>query len=494
MVSLALSVAVGIFGFTAGLGLTRSLLAAGLIALAVAALTAWRTYRHPVIALEEGACSPGLKALAALSAVAALVLVARLAVYIVDPAQVSFSLIPSSDWEVRHSCISAYSVAGAAATTHPNVYDDSLYTQPNDDPTALRKPLRLGTFKIDVFEYPPPFLLLPRGLRLLAPAFLDQRTLWFALEGGVILLALVVVARFIGPAAGTRALLLSPLVWAAVPTISMLQKGNVQGAIIAMSMLAMVLFERRRFATGGLLLGFATVSKLYPGLLCLYLLARRQWRAAAWTAAMGVALTALSWVDLGWAPFSAFLQHLPGLVGGESFPALKNPAAMAINMSVPGLAFKLKLFGVSGMGFGAAKIIGWIYTVIAVAATVLAARRPQTRAEMPLVWLAVLILATLRSPFLPNAYGVFPALWLLTLLAATYAPRARTLAWTLAGWATLDIYWAMDWQVDPRIKALVNLLPQVLMVVLAVLALRRRVPAESEAAEGVMPGEAASVN
>jgi hypothetical protein len=113
---------------------------------------------------------------------------------------------------------------------------------------------------------------------------------------------------------------------------------------------------------------------------------------------------------------------------------------------------------------------------------VLAARRLQTSAEMPLVWLAVLTLATLRSPFLPNAYGVFPALWLLTLLATTYPPRPRALAWTLAGWATLGIYWAVDWPVDPRIKAVVNLLPQVLMVALTVVALRRRVPAADEAA------------
>lgn len=476
LVSLALALAAGIFGFTAGMGLTHSLLAAALIGLAVTALVGWRSYGHPVVALDDGACSPGLKVLAAISALVALLAVARLTVYIVDPAQVSFSLIPSSDWEVRHSCVSAYVVAGDAIATHPNVYDDALYTAPNDDPTAIRKPLMLGTFKIDVFEYPPQFLLLPRGLRLLAPEFLDQRMLWFALEGGVILLALLVVARFLGPTAGTRALLLSPLVWAAVPTISMLQKGNVQGAIIALSMVAMVLFERRRFALGGLLLGFATVSKLYPGLLCLYLLARRQWRAAAWTAAMGVALSVLTVVDFGWAPFSAFLQHFPGLLGGEAFPAFRNPSAMAINMSIPGLAFKLKLFGVPGMGFGAAKIIGWIYTPIALAATVVAARRLQSTPEKPLVWLAVLTLATLRSPFLPNAYGVFPALWLLTLLAATYVPRGRILGWTVAGWATLGIYWAVDWPVDPRIKALVNLLPQALMVVLAVLALRRRVP------------------
>jgi len=66
-----------------------------------------------------------------------------------------------------------------------------------------------------------------------------------------LLLALVVVARFLGPADGTRALLLSSLVWLALPTtISTLQKGNVQVIVIAASMLAMVLFERRHQAAG----------------------------------------------------------------------------------------------------------------------------------------------------------------------------------------------------------------------------------------------------
>jgi hypothetical protein len=271
-------------------------------------------------------------------------------------------------------------------------------------------------------------------------------------------------------------LLLSPLVWAALPTTSTLQKGNVQVLIIAASMVAMLLFQHRRFAIGGLLLGFATISKLFPGLLFVYLLARRQWRAAVWTGAMSIGLAVLALIDLGWTPFAAFLVHFPGLVGGEAFPAFRNPAAMAINFSVPGLAFKLKLFGVPGMGFAAAKIFGWIYTLAAVVAILLAARRSESTSEKPLVWLAILILATLRSPFLPQAYAALPPLWLLTLLAATYHPSARTLGWTLAGWATLNIYWPLDWAIDPRVLALANLLPQALTVVLVVLALRRRVP------------------
>jgi hypothetical protein len=82
-------------------------------------------------------------------------------------------------------------------------------------------------------------------------------------------------------------MLLSPLVLFSMHTLSGLQKGNIQLTVIALSMLAMVCFERRRWAAGGALLAFTTVSKLFPGLLVLYLLARRQWRAL--TAAMGIA-------------------------------------------------------------------------------------------------------------------------------------------------------------------------------------------------------------
>jgi hypothetical protein len=55
LVAVCLAVAVGIFAFAAGMGLTRSLLAASLMSAVVAALVGWRTLRHPWIALDEGA-------------------------------------------------------------------------------------------------------------------------------------------------------------------------------------------------------------------------------------------------------------------------------------------------------------------------------------------------------------------------------------------------------------------------------------------------------
>jgi len=412
----------------------------------------------------------------ALATLVALVLLARLAVFMVDPSQVGYSFMPASKWEVEHSCLSAYFVAAQSSSSTPNVYDDSLYSMPNDDPGGLRKARAIGPFKIDVFEYPPQFLLLPQALRLLTPDFIDLRMLWFALTGGVLLLALLVVAQFLGPADGTRALLLSPLLWMALPTtISTLQKGNLQVMVIAASMLAMVLFERRRFAAGGALLAFVMVSKLYPGLLLVYLLVRRQWRALAWTSSFAVAFSVLTLLTLGWGLYAAFLDHLPGLVSGEAFPAFRNPAAMDINQSIPGLVFKLKLFGVPGMSFPAAKIAGWGYTLVALAATAFAGLRTLRDGEKPLVWMGILILATLRSPFLPQTYAAIPPLWLLTLLAATHAPRMRAPSMILFAWAALNVYWPLDWPIDPRLLAIATTLPQVVAVFLVVTALRRRV-------------------
>jgi alpha-1,2-mannosyltransferase len=283
-------------------------------------------------------------------------------------------------------------------------------------------------------------------------------------------IGLVIVARMLGPVAGTRALLLAPLVLASDLTVGTLQIGNLQAIVFSIAMIAMVLLAQRRYAAGGALLAFVTVSKLFPGLLLLYLLVRREWRALAWTSGVMAALVAISLLDTGWAPYQAFLDHLPRLLGGEAFPAFRNPGAVAKNYSVPGMAFKLHLFGITGASFGAMKIVGWIYTLVVLALTIIVARRTLSREEEPVAWLTILILASLRSPFLP-AYAVIPVLWLLTLLAATVAPTVRILCGTLLAWVVLNI--ALPQQgPDPRLLSLIILLPQAVIVILIVLALR----------------------
>ena len=100
--------------------------------------------------------------------------------------------------------------------------------------------------------------------------------------------------------------------------------GTCTSLFIAAAVAAMLLFERQRHAAGGAILAYAIVSKLFPGVLLFYLLLRRDWRAVGWTAAWSVVLVAITLADVGAVPFAAFLEHLPGLLSGEAFPAFRN--------------------------------------------------------------------------------------------------------------------------------------------------------------------------
>ena len=362
LIALSLACVFGLFSFAAAMGLMGSTLAAVIVAVGIAAFVPWFFWRRPIIPLDEGASSRALKVLSGLATIAALFQLARLCVFIINPAEVGCAIGPSRGLglTVNHSCLSAYYVAARSAATVPNVYAYELYAFPSESPTALRRPRLIGSFNIDAYEYPPPFLLLPRTLAILAPDFLRFRMLWFALNGAVMIIGLLAVARMLGPIAGTRALLLSPLVLASDLTIGTLQAGNLQAIVFSLAMIAMVLLAQRRYAAGGALLAFVTVSKLFPGLLIVYLLVRREWRALAWTMGVIAVLVGISLLDTGWAPYNAFLHHLPRLLGGEAFPAFRNPGAIAKNYSVPGMAFKLQLFGIQGASFGAMKIVGWI--------------------------------------------------------------------------------------------------------------------------------------
>ena len=177
----------------------------------------------------------------------------------------------------------------------------------------------------------------------------------------------------------------------------------------------------------------------------------------------------------------AFRQQFPGLLSGEAFPAFRNPAAIAINYSIPGLLFKLTLFGVSGIGFGTMQILGTIYMVLAVGLTIVLARRPPLGGQGPLVWLSILTLATLRSPFLPQSYAPFPAIWLLTLLVATAVPTRWGLTAFLLTYAVLNIFVPVDSGIDPRLVALISTVPQALTIALAVVVFRRSGVQEYEA-------------
>lgn len=459
----------GIVGLTASAGLVDSMVFGGLVAAITAAAVTWPLAASRPFAQRLATVPRPFRVAFAIGAIAVLGQLAVLTTFIIDPNVAVWPATWSRPWQARHNCVSCYWVAAEQATRVPDLYYEPVY-RPVIPPDVPRQP-NLGPFFVDVFEYPPTFLPLPRLLALVTPDFWGFRRLWFALNLAGVVIGLVALVRRLDTSSGTHAIWLTPWALAAPSVIGTLQVGNVQLLFLVISAAAMLLFERGRPMSGGLLLGYAIASKLYPGVLVLFLVLRRDWRAVAWTAAAGVALTAITLADVGWTPFAAFLDHLPKILSGEAFPGLFRAPAIAINESIPGVVFKLGLWGVPGLGFTQAQVVGWVYTVVLVAAIVWLAHRRSDRRFDPLIWIAILILATLRSPFLPS-YGAFPALWLAALLTAVAWPAPRSVLLIVSLWLLLAAS-AGQGAIPPPANAALTLSHTIASILVVILACRR---------------------
>jgi alpha-1,2-mannosyltransferase len=426
-----------VVAFTGTAGVARSMTAAAIAGLLAAAVTLGWIRRQPI----EAAAAQAPRAVRVAFLTGTLLVGVQLmwlVPFILDPTRSSWGPGVTAPLPSTHSCVSAYWIADVSVSRVPDLYDESLSSIPQRDPAARRVPRTMGPFNIDAFEYPPTFLPLPRLLRLAAPDFWDFRQLWFALNFGVVLWIAVVIGLRLDRAAGTHSVWLVPFVVAAPPIISTFQAGNIQMAIVAASAAALLLFERRAYVAGGAVLAYVIAAKIYPGALVFYLLLRRDWRAIAWTAGFGGLIVLTSLAAFGWTPFAAFIDHAPKLMSGEAFPAFRNPLAIANNGSVPGLVFKLGLFGVPNMGFEAMRIVGWLYTLVVIGGIAWLAMRARPQGREPLVWLAILVLATMRSPFLPT-YAAFPTSWL-AIFAAALAWRDARAVWPYAAcWLLLAV-------------------------------------------------------
>jgi hypothetical protein len=403
-----------VVGFTLSAGIRDDMALATVVSLVAAAGTIAMLVRRPGFPVVVTTPPAIARALFVLGCLAVGVQLAWLVPFIIDPTRTTWTPSPLAPMPPSHSCVSSYWIACSKVTEVPNVYDERLYSLPQADPAAIRTARRLGPLAVDNYEYPPTFLLLPRLLGFLTADFWSFRRLWFALNFGFVVAVTLVIARRLDGRLGTSAVWLTPYVVAGPAIIATFQAGNVQMATIALALLAMACIDRRQHALGGALLAIGIAGKLYPAVFVLYLLLRRDWRPVVWTAGFGAALLLVSLADIGWTPYRAFLHEMPGLMSGEAFSAFRNPGAIGNNGSVPGLVFKLRMWGVPGMGFEAMRIAGWIYTLVVITGTAWMAWRLPRDAREPVIWLAVLVLATMRSPFMAT-YAAFPSLWLATL-------------------------------------------------------------------------------
>jgi alpha-1,2-mannosyltransferase len=378
--------------------------------------------------------------------VVALIQVARLSCFMADPALTWGSAYPPVEFGVSHMCISAYVLAGDLSRRNdPNVYAIEHYpafkSGASTDTSVHRSAvLNLDVHLRDAFEYPPPFLLLPRAALALSNNFLDIRTGWFMLQLPLFCALALALARFVGGPRGVVAGLLSPGLLASFPFMFNFQFGQFHLIAIMLAVGGMLAFSSGWNRTGGALLGAAIVTKLFPGLLLVYLAFQRRGRPIFWTVVFAVVYVAAGLLTLGPAPYNAFINYqLPRLLSGEAFSFnLVDDLTLATNASLWSIPFKLRRLGVAGMSAQLSIGLTWLYTGALLWVTYTVARRNREPVLEPLIWLGLLTLGSLRSPDAPIVYVGTAALWALSLLAVETQGRARrvivfVLVWIFAG-------------------------------------------------------------
>lgn len=357
----------------------------------------------------------------AVLALVATVQTVRLGGFMHDPARTEWSVLPDRAFFRTHVCLSAYTEASRIAPTGQNVYDPKAYMD-----------RRIGRLEVDLFQYPPAFLLLGGALRAGSEDFLVNRAVWFALQSLGLMAAALAIAWWVGGVTGAWAAWLIPLLWLATPTLLTLQLGNFQVSAFAWSVGAMVLASSGWIVAAGALLGFCAAGKIFPGVLALYLLARGRWAPVISTAAWALLwlLVAIAW--FGMQPQWDFLLYqVPRIQNGEAFFWVDAPEIAGVNHSIYGLVARLRALGVPGatreVGNALASLFG--ATVLGLAAYVGWRRRrvpldeEGARAREAALWFALLNLGSLRSPFVPDAYAFFGSAWLAILVWAGLTRR-----------------------------------------------------------------------
>jgi hypothetical protein len=403
--------------------------------------------RLPVVLDGARRRQPVVTGLAALLVIVALVQIGRISCFMADPNLRWASAYPLNEFGTRHMCIPAYvQAAELSRRSVTNVYAEEHYPAHSElekakPPAPTSTVENLLPFIRDAFEYPPPFLLLPRAALALTNDFLVIRTGWFLLQLALFVAVALAVARHVGGSRGRLAAFLLAALLSSFPVLFTFQFGQFHLAAITLAVSGMLAVSSGRDRVGGALLAVALVTKVFPGLLLLYLAIRRRGRPVLWTLIFSGIYAIVGLLVLGPAPYRAFFEyHLPRVFSGEAFAFfLNSDLTIAANASVYAIAFKLERLGVPGATGALAQPLVWIYTVLLLGATALAARRRREAALEPAVWLALLTLGSLRSPDAPNVYIGASALWLLTLVAVEARGRPRRVALFVAAWVIINV-------------------------------------------------------
>jgi alpha-1,2-mannosyltransferase len=333
--------------------------------------------------------------------------IARLSIFMIDPSQTQYSLFPGDKWMVEHCCLTAYSESAKFVFEgEKNIYKKELYTGAESLINKNKKP-KLDGFNIDLYHYPPPFLLLPIFARFIVGGdFLDLRMLWFAISVLSLMTAIGFIIYRLEPEGRMRMIGMAPFILCSLPVLVGLQMSNVQIIVIAISIIAMALFNISK-PMGGLLLAMSSVAKIFPGILFVYLIANKKFREAGWVVGFALILCVLAFIVVGPNPFQAFIGYeLPKLSSGEAFSGPFSRAfAVAANMAPFGVPLKLGQLGVPGMTLEVGRIVSSIHLLMVLILVIWSGRqKPRSNTEMISVWISLICLGSLASPFAPANY------------------------------------------------------------------------------------------
>ena len=194
-----------------------------------------------------GNLHPVVRGLMALAALVAALYTARLTVYMVDESRTSYSVLDREFFR-NHSCLSSYTEAAHLASTDANVFDPAMYLK--RAPSGEVGSRYIGTFEVDLYQYPPAFLVLPLAAEKMGLDFFTVRTAWFVIQIAILLGGLIVTAIWIGGTRGAVAAMFIPLLFLAPTTRVTLQLGNFQATAFPLAVLAMIAFASQGASRG----------------------------------------------------------------------------------------------------------------------------------------------------------------------------------------------------------------------------------------------------
>lgn len=183
------------------------------------------------------------------------------------------------------------------------------------------------------FLYPPPFLALMSWTRVFSLS--EAYRVWFWLDSLFLLAALLSLWKWI-PRPSTAAAI-AVLLASFTPILDTHVMGQANLLVLSLLCAGMLQTTRGRPELGGALVGAACMLKPLPGLIVLWWLLTRQWRALGGTGAAAVCLSLLTLPVLGFADQLSFYRVALPSIGSGSYGGLTVSIDLLANHSIANL-------------------------------------------------------------------------------------------------------------------------------------------------------------